>query len=526
MTTARMLILAALAMSLGWGIRGDYGHESGAILPGALLGLAIVMASGRADWQQRSTAIALLCGLGWAIGGQMSYGLVIGYSAHDTWVNVAYGYACLFAIGALWGGIGAAALTVSLTWPRSHLAGFAWPLVAIGVVWFGLDLSGWTDRLNAPDTSPISERWAMFDVDWIAAASALAVSLLLVPVPRFRRAALVIAVMSLGWLLGFVGLVDLAGLRMTPPRSDNWAGCVGMLLALLVWLAATRQWAAIFMVSVGMLAGGFGFAIGDFWHMLGRGEWGPLGEWQPLKVQNYWKWMEQFFGLLMGLGVAWGAVYLLRAPLEDARNDEPRGTLDTVGLIFLLVVMPWLTLGQNVDTWREEGWLVDQPFGVDVRWWILSVGILLAAIPILAAFKLQRGTLPLAPASHLGRAQWLFLLLMWICVVGDLTRALPFFAREGVFSVHLTFWYTACIASLLALSINDRPPAKTAESIAAHDRYWLPTWRHLLFWLAVPVAIAGVTAITLATHEGPRGGARERFEPAPIEAEPEVPVEP
>jgi hypothetical protein len=36
-----LLLLAALAMSVGWGFRGDYGHGPGAMVPGALLALAI-----------------------------------------------------------------------------------------------------------------------------------------------------------------------------------------------------------------------------------------------------------------------------------------------------------------------------------------------------------------------------------------------------------------------------------------------------------------------------------------------------
>ena len=43
------VVLSGLAMSVGWGFRGDYGHEAGAMVPGALLGLAICLASGRQD---------------------------------------------------------------------------------------------------------------------------------------------------------------------------------------------------------------------------------------------------------------------------------------------------------------------------------------------------------------------------------------------------------------------------------------------------------------------------------------------
>ena len=104
------LILPALAMSVGWGFRGDYGHEAGAMVPGALVALAICLTSGRQDWWRRATIIAMCGAIGWAFGGQMSYGRIIGYTASNSYGNVAYGYACLFIIGGLWAGTGAAIL--------------------------------------------------------------------------------------------------------------------------------------------------------------------------------------------------------------------------------------------------------------------------------------------------------------------------------------------------------------------------------------------------------------------------------
>jgi hypothetical protein len=129
-------LLAALAMSVGWGFRGDYGHEAGAMVPGALLALAVCLASGRVDWWQRASVLALLGALGWAFGGQMSYGMVIGYTAHSTFGNVLYGYACLFLIGALWGSVGAGVLALGVTEARSTLERFTGPLVTF---YFGAD---------------------------------------------------------------------------------------------------------------------------------------------------------------------------------------------------------------------------------------------------------------------------------------------------------------------------------------------------------------------------------------------------
>lgn len=511
MQRARMVVLAALAMSVGWGFRGDYGHETGAILPGALLGLSIAIASGRSDWLRRATLIALFCGLGWAIGGQMSYGLVIGYTVDSSLANVAYGFASLFTIGALWGGIGSAALGVSLTWRRSELATFAWPLVTIGVVWFALDQSGWTERLSASDSPGLAGRWVVYDVDWLAAVSALAVSLVCAVVPRWRRGALVLALMSAGWLAGFVLLVEVAGLRMTPPRSDNWAGCVGLFAALVAWCLATRQRAVLWLIGCGLLAGGFGFSIGQFWQVLNRAEWGPLGT-EALRGLNGWKWMEQFFGLLMGFGVALGAVGLLRGPVAPAEDDQSRGAIDVVALLFLLLVLPWTTLGQNIDTWQQREWLVETFFGLAVEWWLLAAAYLVSSIVVVAVIKHQRGTLAMVPESPLGRAQWLFLILLWVCLAGDFARVLPELSHKGVFYVHVSFWLTAGVASLLVLSVGEpRGDSSEGASLPFDDVAWRPGPKHLAFWLAVPLVLFALARLAIAVHDGPLPGSRQRF---------------
>lgn len=513
----RMVLLSALSMSVGWGFRGDYGHETGAILPGALLGLSIAMAAGRRDWQRRSALIALFCGLGWAIGGQMSYGIVIGYTKYSELADVAYGYASLFAIGALWGGIGAGALGIALTWPRSQLASFAWPLIAIGAVWFFLDFSGWTDYLSTETAPGLAGRWAPYDVDWVAAVSALATSLVCAAVLRQARgASLVLALLAAGWLVGFAVLTDLAGLRMTPPRSDNWAGTAGLFVAMLAWLIATRQRATLVLVSSGLLAGGFGFAIGDFWQTLGHSKWGPLGNWPALNVINYWKVMEQFFGLLMGLGVALGVAALVRGKLAPADDDRPRSAIDLTALIFLLVVAPWTTIGQNVGFWQRDGLLPEVYAGVSSGWWMLAAGCLVASVIVYAAWKLQHGELPLAPASDLGRAQWLYLILLWGFLAGDFARNVPRFGNVSTFVVHLSFWFTAGLASLIVLSIGESDSdAVLANGRAADDPAWRISWRQVALWLVVPVVIYAVAQTSVASHEGPLRGSRPRFGETP-----------
>ena len=62
-----------------------------------------MLLSGRKDWQQKAPIIGSLGAMGWAIGGMMSYGMVIGYCRGTDIGNVWYGYTMLAVIGGLYG---------------------------------------------------------------------------------------------------------------------------------------------------------------------------------------------------------------------------------------------------------------------------------------------------------------------------------------------------------------------------------------------------------------------------------------
>src|SRR5437868_15260643 len=95
----RLIAATALALALGWGVRGNFGHEYGALIPGALAALAAVLLSGRADWWRRAAYFGLFGALGWSFGGSISYMQVIAYTHSGHLVSQVYGYACLAVIG-------------------------------------------------------------------------------------------------------------------------------------------------------------------------------------------------------------------------------------------------------------------------------------------------------------------------------------------------------------------------------------------------------------------------------------------
>lgn len=499
-----LVALAALSMSVGWGLRGDYGHEAGAMMPGALLGLALCLTAGRADWVQRAPTIAALCAIGWAFGGQMSYGIVIGYTASAAWADVLYGYANLFVIGALWGAVGGGILGLALTCRRTELDAFVGPLLAVYAGWKLLDFSGATEKLEA--------RWSLYDTDWVAASSALLIALLYAALaPRARAACRLIAVLAAGWWLGLLLLTVIGGLRMTPPRSDNWAGCVGLCAALCLTLWRTRQRAALSLASFGALAGGAGFAIGDFVQMLGRAQWGPIGRFPALQGLGYWKWMEQLFGLLMGAGVAWGLARLVAFNLTPPEEDDTKGWSRDAAVLFLLLVIPWENFPRNVSRWAADGHLSEWLLGIAPTRWFGIVSLLLTILVINALRRYRAGVLPLIPADSFLRAQWLFLLLLWFFLAVDFTQAFPSMKDRSVLLVHVSFWLTALVCTWLVIAQPAPVNGPAGQSRNADDTAWT---RGRFFWLAwalIPLLIFVLAWLTLGTHDAPLSGSQKRF---------------
>ena len=190
------------------------------------------------------------------------------------------------------------------------LNSFVGPIVAVFVVWAALDATGVTAW---------SEEWpplAKYDVDWLAAVSALVTAGVYWLVRPRSHGAKLFVLICLGWFAGF-GILTLAcGLRMTPPRSDQWAGITGILVVLWGYLRIRRLRAAALVMGYSGLWGGFGFSVGAIILNLAVSYGWPV---------NSWRFMEQFFGLLMGFGVGIAHVQTRGAQFGPRRGRRPRG---------------------------------------------------------------------------------------------------------------------------------------------------------------------------------------------------------
>ena len=174
--------------------------------------------------------------------------------------------------------------------------------------------------------------------------------------------------------------------------------------------------------------------------------------------------------------------------------------------------MMWSNLYKNVRNWATGKHIPEHFFGIPVQWWFLLVGFLLSAIVLIAIVRHHRQELPLAPSGAFGRGQLLFLIILWIAVIGAFVQAFPSMARKGVFFVHTTFWLTGGICSLIVLSLSGKPGYRPAQQLTASDYFWNPSKRHWIGWLLIPVLIILLAYLTVSLDEKPLSGSHLRFE--------------
>jgi hypothetical protein len=200
------LLFVAVVLGLGWAMRGHFGHEWGASWAGAMGALAVLSVSNRKDWIHRAPELTALGAIGWAVGGMMSYGIVVGYCRSVSFVNSLYGYAMLAVIGGLYGFIGGGL--------------------------FGLGLE--SNEENKPNWPGL------------------------------------ISEMLVGGFLVWGLLIYQMEWFMAPPRSELWAGCLGAAVALTWYLYRNNFKRALRVASYAALGAGFGFAFGNFIQLLGN----------------------------------------------------------------------------------------------------------------------------------------------------------------------------------------------------------------------------------------------------------------
>lgn len=173
------ILLVAVSLSIGWGIRGNFGHEYGAMIPGALAALAVCLLSGRKDWRDRAPYFACFGALGWAFGGSMSYMQVVAYTHSGQLPTQFFGFFGLFVLGFLWSIMGGAGTALAAVAEKDLLKAIFRPLCWVLIFWlihekfFQLYLETLFPANFDATWSRQAAHTYWFDSDWMEATSAL-----------------------------------------------------------------------------------------------------------------------------------------------------------------------------------------------------------------------------------------------------------------------------------------------------------------------------------------------------------------
>ena len=124
-----------LSLSIGWGIRGNYGHEAGAMIPGALAAIAAALMSGRQDFRERVPYFAFFGALGWAFGGSISYMHPPSYTETGQLPTQVYGFLSTFFEAFLWAALGGAGTAFAAVEEREKLTAIFRPLLWVFGLW-------------------------------------------------------------------------------------------------------------------------------------------------------------------------------------------------------------------------------------------------------------------------------------------------------------------------------------------------------------------------------------------------------
>ncbi len=586
-----VIFLVALSVSIGWGIRGNFGHEAGAMIPGALGAIAIACTSRRWDWQARIPHAALWGGLGWGFGGSISYMYPISFTMSGHFPTMYYGFLTTFLEGGLWCAMGTMGAALALTSDREKLAPMYKPLIWVLVaMWIHNLIHDRIDHWLQPPSRVVEDAtWNRqenplywFDADWASAVAALIgvclydqwnsawkakswrrfslfflvvvtvvggfagyniqkaldnagytpriVDALVVPqgdlsyvnpatgehfdpanlmnnwpqffgdhpekvgiligvaiaflgycliVGQWRNGSGLFLYMSLGWLLAFLAMpvfgslfmMDYGGFRAMPPRSDDWAGVVGVFIGACLWTWRNDQKATSFAGVMSFLLGGLGFTTAQLFRCIAMipgnpyrtgEEYGPFLK--HYQSANWHSVLEQSQGFCLGLAmvITLGAVWRVHAP-RNSDQTMPKGT-SVFAAWFVMFVITFFNVFKNVERWTEgDAPLVPNTLTAPLIsfiqfsastwfnfvWWT-------AALAGLAVFMTHtRRRLPLLSGPPAGRGQLMFLCILWLIVTMNFARALPF--SEGRVITEWVVTMNACIVTALVMIVRTDP---------------------------------------------------------------------
>lgn len=285
---------------MGWGIRGQFGHQTGAMIAGVLVGLVFVLRflpHHRSIFGARAAAFFTL---GISLGGSMTYGQTLGLTQNPdligNWEAFGWGITGVFVKGAVWISLAGFFLGMALSSRAYRPLQIAMLICgAIFIRFLGIEIF---NEPYAPDERMLPHLY--FSASWY-------------------------------WQPG----------QQLSPRRELWGGLLFSLVAMALFTRCVyKDRLALRLAIWGAVAGGMGFASGQCvqafhaWNI----EWfrhGMLSQLEPLV--NWWNMMEIVFGAVFAAILSLG-VWLNRHLIAPADENSSDGKLLGAEESFLLAI--------------------------------------------------------------------------------------------------------------------------------------------------------------------------------------------
>jgi hypothetical protein len=273
------------------------------------------------------------------------------------------------------------------------------------------------------------------------------------------------------------------GWRLTPPRADDWAGILGVVVAVIVYCFRRGMIPVAYSAIVSGFIGGVGFSgavllkllmvwpgnerladnekVVEMWQSLGLGGDAStiVQAWDHWQRSNWHSFYEQSYGFVNGIAIA--VVVGLLATRVWRANNTPRlrPWTEYAALAFPLLLVLWLNIRKNILMWIEREvvpaemtmpWFANVTLSTtmwfNIMWLALCLAFVLLAI--------RHATRPIAaiPRNWVGRGQLVYLVFLWAIVIANFERALVGF-RDGRLLTEGVIFVNAAIATVLVLTL-------------------------------------------------------------------------
>lgn len=289
---------------------------------------------------------------------------------------------------------------------------------------------------------------------------------------------------------------------MTPPRSDNWAGVTGLFIGTSIWMWRNKLRPVAVATLISGTIGGLGFAgiqwirqilvsfgnprILEYKGILpGSEEFKSIASsWARWQGQNWHSFLEQGYGFVNGVAIA-VALAFLTSRIKLHTDDNFSGQTKTrwtraFSALFVMLVLTYFNVLKNVEVWSNQLnpdiWkrtiqhaggvtetvpaLWDFPYigrlpGIDFlnmtpTGWFNFTWLLLVIGCIVIVVRHYRSPLAIIPRSSLAKGQLIFLILLWIMVIGNFEMALTGWNPIRMITEWVIF-VNALIATVLVL---------------------------------------------------------------------------